>query len=750
MLNKKIITPIILVLIIFSIGFILRIETTDISAVSTIDKAYYQDDNGLPYFYELDSYYNYRLTKNLIDHGYIGDALIDGKQWDSRSYYPPGVPMDYPPLLPYLGALFYKIVNIFGNISLIVTSFWLPAIIGSLAGVVAYLFMRRFTNEYGAFSAGILITLAPYYFIRTVPGWYDTDMFNIIFPLLVVWFFMEALGSNNIKNKMGFTTLAAFSMFLFALAWNGWQYLFYVLVIYSLFYFIWCSIKGREVKKAFYVLMSFITLTITLVFIFSGYLSIINLIFSPLELLTVLGNPWVPYPNIYVMVLELSKPSFEQVISGVGISFFIGILGFICLYRILINEKLKNIFLKKISWFLYSFLILWTITGIALILNGGRFIIMLIPPLVISSGFFMGLVTDYLNLDNKQNILYKFSKFSIPKKSISYLLSVLLVFIILFPALINAYSSNSVLIPIVNDDLNSASIWINNSSNISNDTVIITGWTWGHFYTAQADRPVIFDGRLGYVETLPKRNFDDSYVYGKNSPSASREYWIDKAFSTNNETLSIGIFRMLATSGDYGYLTLDGYTKNTTKSIEILNSILGVDKQTALKILKNNYGFNDFQAQNVLNFSHPTNPRQIILVTNNGMITKGYWIFHFGSWDFNKQKGNDITYSVGQINYTEKISKSTNGVIIDPQTGKITWDDKVPYCVLKVGNNGTEKIYLDRNSNFCIFLLINSNQTVVMDKGLEDSIFTNLFMEKNSRYFKPIFSNKNVTIWKII
>lgn len=752
MINKNIIKTLLLIVIIFSIGFVLRVETTSLPGVSTVDKAYYEDDNGLPYMYELDSYYNYRLTNNLLEHGYIGDTLVNGRQWDTYSYYPPGVPLDYPPLIAYLGVLFYKVVNIFGTVPLIVTCFWLPALIGPLAGVVAYLFLRRFTNEYGALTAGILMSLAPYYLIRTVPGWYDTDMFNVIFPLLVVWFFIEAVQSNNARNRTGFTILAISSMVLFSLAWNGWQYMFYLIVIFSLIYFIWCKIKGRKVKNEFFVLGSFTILTLLFAVIFGGYLSLINLIFSPLELLTS-QSVWAPFPYVYVMVSELTKPTIEQVISNVGISLFGGLLGFILIYKILIKENLKDKILNKVTWFFYTFLLIWTVTSIFTLFSGGRFIIMLIPPLVISTGLLVGLLVDYMNLIEKQKVQIK-GHFKSYNKIISqnkFLLSILLLILILFPAIVNAYSMDSSLIPLVNDDLNSATLWINNSSNVSNDTVIITAWTWGHFYTALADRSIVFDGRLGYIETLSKRNFDNAYPYGENSPSVSREYWIDEAFSTNNQTLSAGIFRMLATSGDSGYLFLNGYTKNTTKSVDILNSILGVDKQTALNILRNNYGFNNDQAQNILSYSHPDNPKPYILITNNGMVTKGYWIFHFGiGWDINKQEGKDITYTVGQMYSSGDIFKSNNGVIYNAHTGNVSWNNKTPYCVLIVRNNSTEKTVLNENSDFSIILLMDTNQSIVVDKGFEDSLFTKLVMEKtNTSQFQSIYRNRNVTIWKV-
>jgi dolichyl-diphosphooligosaccharide--protein glycosyltransferase len=115
---------------------------------------YYQDENGLPYMIELDSYYNYRLTENLIDHGYMGDTIINGVQWDLHSYYPHGVPLDYPPLITYLTAFVYGVVNLFADVPLLVVCFWLSAFVAPLAGVVAYLFVGRFTNRYGAVAAG--------------------------------------------------------------------------------------------------------------------------------------------------------------------------------------------------------------------------------------------------------------------------------------------------------------------------------------------------------------------------------------------------------------------------------------------------------------------------------------------------------------------------------------------------------------------------------------------------------------------
>ncbi|MCE5214148.1 MAG: dolichyl-diphosphooligosaccharide--protein glycosyltransferase subunit STT3, partial [Methanobacterium sp.] len=104
MVNKETLTKIICVIFIFSLGFLIRLDSINLPGTINEYKGYYQDSNGLPYMFELDSYYNYRLTQNFIEHGYIGDTKINGIEWDMHSYYPPGVPMDYPPLIVYLSS----------------------------------------------------------------------------------------------------------------------------------------------------------------------------------------------------------------------------------------------------------------------------------------------------------------------------------------------------------------------------------------------------------------------------------------------------------------------------------------------------------------------------------------------------------------------------------------------------------------------------------------------------------------------
>lgn len=742
MIKKDLIIKITLILIIFSIGFFLRLESADLPGISDDKKAYYLDQNGIPYMYELDSYYNYRLTKNYLENGYLGDDIINGKEWDLHSYYPPGVPLDYPPLIAYLTAFIYLILNITSQISLLTVAFWIPLFIGPLAGIIAYLFVRRFTNEYGAAAAGIITVTAPFYFIRTLPGWFDTDMFNIIFPLLITWFFFESIESENIKKRLVFAALSAFFMLLFAMAWNGWQYFFYLITLFSIFYILWRKLKGYDVKNYIYSLGTLIILSLLLVSIFTGLLNIVKLISGPFELIALSGTQSLsPWPNVYSSVSELAVPSIEEAMSGIGFALFGGIFGLLWILRLMINQDLKRKFLKKMNWFFYLFLVIWTIAGIFSLFKGSRFIMLLLPPLIISSGIMVGICVEYISL--LKNIK-RFKLFQ--NKNTITIISIFILILVSMPAIINIQKDTSIT-PGANDDLWNALEWINN--NTSKDTVIITQWSYGHLFTAIADRPVIFDGRMGYIETLPVRNYDKSYEFGTRSPSTAREYWINRAFSTSNENLSADIFKMLSTSGDLAWLYLDNYTQNTTRSVEILNDILETDKTTARDILTTKYNLNESISGNILNYTHPDNPQPFIIVTNDDMIGVGKWIFNFGELETKKVR--NYTYTVESISVDKDRLNSSKGAITNIETNYVALDGKMPYCTVIINQSKVEKAYLNESSDDYMIFMMDKKMSITIDKRFENSLFTKMVIERsNLANFKPIYENKFVTVWKFV
>jgi len=645
-----------------------------------------------------------------LDHGYMGDTIINGQQWDLHHLYPPGRALLYPPLIVYVSAFFYRLISLFITIPLLTACYWLPAFIGPLCGIPAYFMVKRITNNYGGLTAGILAVTTPFYFVRTVPGFFDTDMFNVLLPLLILWFLFEAVQSKDIKLKVSFSILSAFSMFVFSMAWNGWTYTFYIIVLTSIIYIIACKIKKIEIRGFYLVFGIFSSISLGLIFIFRGLSDFIYTITLPIQFIGL--NTINPWPNINLSVSELSVPSVDVVISLLGpVLLGLGLFGIFLILRMLMDEKMKKRFLDRIDWFTYLLLLIWILISIYAVTNGSRFILLMVPPLVISAGIMVGICVEYLNVLKKRRYLVK-------------VLSMILLVVIIIPALLNASQILEPPEPNLDDDLWAGAQWIH--ANTSNNTIVISpDWGYNHVYTAIADRPVV-----GTQDT-------------------PREFWIDKAFSTSNQSLSYGIFRMLSTSGDEAYKTLNMSTNSTAKTVEILDKILGVDNDTANEILTKDYNMNKKQAQEVLKYTHPNKTSPYVLVTYDNMLGAGYWTFHFGNWDFKKMKGGNYTYSHGKINMTNNSIKTSDDITMNLKTGKVTWDNKTPYCTILITKGQIKKLYNNKKSNFCIILIMDSKQSVVINKKFENSLFTKLVIEKtNTTFFRSIYKNKKVVVWK--
>lgn len=743
--KKRLIITFLIVVAIFLIGVFVRLEHIRLPGIPADIKEFYLDEDGLPYMNELDSYYNYRLTKNFLDHGYPGDIKINDIEWDIHSYYPPGVPLEYPPLIAYISAYIYKLINLFANVPLLRVCFWIPLFIGPLTGVVTYFFTRRFINQWGAMIASILTVTSPLYVRRTIPGFFDTDMLILLFFISVIWLYIEAFQSENIKKRIIFAISSSFLMFVFSQTWSGWYYLFYLLFIFSIGYLIFCIIKKRNIRDTGYTVVAFTVSFILISIAATGFSNIYKLIYEPAVMIKMSGeNPWAPWPDVYSHVGELKTFSVMTVLTSSSVASLAGIIGILYMPRILTNQELKKHF-NKITWFFYSIIFIWAVTGAVIPLIGGiRFAMFFIPPISISAGIMFGILVDYPEIlkNNREQGIFN------EKRYIIKIITVSLVLIVVLSSIYSTHKSiSSIKSTLVNDDIWDVSEWIKN--NTREETVVISNWSYGHLFTAIAERPVTLDGRMGYAETLSVRKINPGFKYGMKSPGISREYWINRALTTDNEKLSYGILNMLATSGDSAYLTLDDYTEDTAKSVEILNNILGVEKKTAIDILTDNYYMSGEQAAEIVKLTHPDKKAPFVLVTCDSIREMGSYIFNFGEWDLYKNSGQEYLYSIDSYNIENNILKSKNDIKMDMETLKTEWEGKLPYCVEIVTGDKSETHYIDSSSDFCVIILTDDGKAVVIDEDFKNSIFVRLFLKKSgTEYLEPIYKNETVNVWQ--
>ena len=318
---------VIIVLILLAVVFALKAPAADLHFFDDEVKALYTDASGLPYFSEMDSYYNYRLTDDYVDHGYAGDEMVNDTAWDMHRNAPDGFQVNYELGIVYVTSWLHDVANnFFGmNMSVKEVAFWAGAIISTLAVIPAFIFSRRLTNDYGAIVATIIIALAPNYFAHTFPGFFDTDMFYYIFSLLFVFFFVESIRSNNWIWKIVFAILSIISVGIFSVQWSGW--VFYVAmmgffaVIYLIVTFVFNVDEDRDQygnvvewlvhNKEFLSIIAIGVIAFIGLAVFRGVDGVIGIFGSVFGLLNLQSASVVVggFPNVLISVAEMQMPA---------------------------------------------------------------------------------------------------------------------------------------------------------------------------------------------------------------------------------------------------------------------------------------------------------------------------------------------------------------------------------------------------------------------------------------------------------
>ncbi|BDZ72141.1 STT3 domain-containing protein [Methanobacterium petrolearium] len=366
--------------------------------------------------------------------------------------------------------------------------------------------------------------------------------------------------------------------------------------------------------------------------------------------------------------------------------------------------------------------------------KGVRFVEAFSLPISLCAGIFVGFLADYLR------------KY-IEKPAYHVIAMAIVIAMVCFVPVSSANTLSNSVVPGTDDAMVDSLSWVKN--NTDQDTVMTSWWDFGHLFAAKADRGVTFDG---------------------GSQNNARAYWVGKALFTSDEALSAGILKMLAASGDDGYTTLENYTNDTSKTVEIMDKILVTNKTAAQSILTSQYGLTTQQAQSVLQYTHPTNSTPSVLVTSMDMVSKAGWWSYFGSWNFTTGNSTNYIYSMAQAGATSSGSTvnitGENNVTVQITGNNITGGLQVsqnqvaPPHRLIIVTNGTTAVdtVVNNDSTFSILVIYQDNNliTVAMNRELEDSMFTRLFFMQGSglTHFKlankePSTGISEVMVWDV-
>ncbi len=304
----------------------------------------FQDENGFTYLGDIDSYLYMRYAQNIIENGHQGDVIKDGKPFDDHMVAPIGRDVDMN-LYPEIEAFLYRIFKVFDSrMTFMQTAFLTPLVLSTFAIILAFLIGKKLAGGIGGFFAAMIIATHPHVLSRSLGS--DNDIFNVLFPLLILFFFFWALSEKRMPWKIGYSALAGLSVGIYSYAWSGWWYIFYFLlgslVAYLGYYAIYhhkqimkkpSSFLTEETKGALVVLGVFFVVSAIGLAIFGNFGDFTDLLNKPFRIIRLkeAAKGESLWPNVYTTVAELNAASLGEAVASTGskLFFVIALMGII-------------------------------------------------------------------------------------------------------------------------------------------------------------------------------------------------------------------------------------------------------------------------------------------------------------------------------------------------------------------------------------------------------------------------------------
>ena len=635
--KKYVKTAIHIVLVVFVMILAVWVRARGTGETDQSARESYTDDDGVPYFTDMDSYYHVRLVDNYLNGTGLGDSEKDGKAWDSIRFYPEGQSAEYPPGIVMVTSFVWKI---FGG-SLRSLEFKISAYFAALTALVAYIIGCRMGSFAGGLGSAILVSCAPQYVGRSCFGRFDTDMFVVLMELLLILFMIETLRTVRLKNKLIFGAAFAAAELLYSMCYAPKNaFLFACLTLAGGVLWVTTKMIHRAAAKQFsfkgmlrdydfitVVLSSFVCLIIAL--LLTGG-SIINDILGSLSFYSQASGTAASglLPKISSSISELAGVSFfpnsvsklfsgyvrgetPTVLNGVGGAGVViaALLGMIWLAVTCLDSTetvLKRPGRRKGSAYLFV-LGVWLAGGLFMVRYGVRFIEHLCVPAGLLAGVFIGAVfKGIFKQPEKEERKKKKKPFPV-----NLVFALILMAITFTPSITGAVVMVSDIRPSVSDASAEAMTYIKNRSR-SEKAVVASWWDMGYFYESEASHPCLFDG---------------------GSQDGIRAVLVAKALITEDMELARRIILMLSSTGNAAAEMLMSHT-DSKNAFDALYEAIVMNEGEAKPYLMSKCDLTEDEATDVYSLMRPEKTEETYLVITYTMTRQIGWYEYFGGWDF--------------------------------------------------------------------------------------------------------------------
>ncbi|MFA6378325.1 MAG: STT3 domain-containing protein [Candidatus Omnitrophota bacterium] len=658
------------------------------------------------YLPDSDSYYFYGLTKQLAENKPIMTKRKGAEYFNAMMLAPIGY-WEKINLHPFVGFWTYKMMSFFNpQISPMLAVSFVPIFLTIFSILLFLLLLRHLQiNTLASFLGSLVFVLAPIFLRRSFFGWYDNDVYNIFFPLLILW--LTFIGLENSKHhikRILFSLLTALAMISYAYFWQGWVYLFCLLfgggiLLLGLEFFIF-----KEKRSASNIFSFFVT---TFIIIFSGVALSFGLnqtFFLFQEGWSVLGaffhsSALSLWPDIYMSVGELNKTSWSNLFELAGSAwwFLVAMLGGICFILDHHSSASRKTIYKMTLVFLFA------VTAFIMSLKAQRFVLLLVTPLGILAGY--GFEKIFSEVDKS---IKKFNPYKKAYTSIKIIIFGSIIAFFSVGPLLKTDDLASRIRPIFNETWERALVALKEKT--PSESIINTWWPPGHFIKAIAERRVTFDGA-----TI-------------NVPQA---FWMARALYSPNEKRSLGILRMLNTSANKASEYLLSQGKKLSEAVDIIEEIVVLSKGKAKKFLLKT--FTEEQADALLMLTHGEPPPSYLFFYNDMMETN-IGIGFAARWNIKKME--QINENPDALKQVRKLAKADYITLLwDTQGGMLRYSE-----ILNQVDQKDQKIYFNNG----LMVDLSDMNVQISSEKFGAGIPKNLFYSSEAGFTKKEFVNASL------
>ncbi|MBD3841635.1 MAG: peptide transporter [Campylobacterales bacterium] len=632
--------------------------------------------------------------------------------------------------------------------------FYMPAFFGSLLVIPIILIAREFDKLEAGFIAALVGSIAWSYYNRTMVGYYDTDMLNIVLPTFLVWSVIWAVGTNQkiyllitavdiliyrwwypqsialefafvglivvysiyqfyklrknhtkeLENSFHFTLLLLSIMLIAMMNTDSYIRLALVLVLFAISFY-------SQVTKYIYTILgvSFV------LFLFTGGIDIITgllkiYIFRSSVDATAGGSLGLQFFTVMQTVREAGQIPFETFanrISGHTITFLISIIGYIWMS---VRHPIILLALPMVGLGFLAY-------GIPGLISGGglRFTVYAVPVMALGLGYIIYEVSKFLASQLINDTATLVSK---------YILMGVFTIGALYPNIIHIIGYK---VPTV-FNANEVKILDKFKDIATREDYVVTWWDYGYPIRYYSDVKTLVDGGKHEGDV----NFPVSFILNSSQEAGARMARLDVEYTEKK-------------------YHLDNTTKWASSNIEQMTIDYGY---------KNTNDFLTTLETNTLDNKLPQKTRDVFVYLPNRMMDIFPTVTLFSNLDLmtGNKGARPFFYKSNSIKDNGNIISLGNGINIIKNKGQVQIGKQTlginNFAVTQYDNSGKLQKQIqsvDKNSPISIIYMKNYNQFLVLDQKMFESLYIQLFVLENynSNLFEPVILDPLTKIYKL-